>query len=472
MRRAVAVAAWIVAARLLTWAGAREAPCDAAGRPVARQQLGGRPTGLASADISADGRLVAFVSQRRLTADDGNAVEDVYTLDRTSGRIALESVPARPGGGEGSSTAPRLSADGRFVVFSTLAASVIGVPIEADGGQVLRRDRLTGTVTLVSRTPAGVPGNGWSGYGDVSADGRHVVFESRATDLVSGPDANRTGSDVYLFDAADGAVQRVSVGDAGVQSASGESSAPAISGTGRFVVFASTAPLDASARAQPHRPVRSVFRRDLVASDIRRLSATPRGGVPDGASFQPAISGDGRRTVFVSIATNLDGGERRTRGPQLYLHDADAAGPRLISRNRAGRPADGSSRHPALSSGGRFVVFTTDASDLPCLDRCGPLPDVNLVADVYRLDLVTGAVDRVSGGAGTRDAWWTASTGATVDATGRVIAFSSRQPVDEADLEDDDDLYVAVLPGAGDAGATAGSPPCRPLPPRDRAGVP
>jgi Tol biopolymer transport system component len=450
-------------------AGAGEAPCEAPGTHVARQALGGSVTGAASVDVSGDGRVVAFVSLRRLTAADVNTVDDIYTLDRTTGAVTLESVAAS-GPGNGSSQQPRISADGRVVVFSSMASHVIGAATAAS--QVMRRDRATGTTTLVSHTPAGRPGNGWSGQADISGDGRYVVFESQATDLVAGPDANHGGSDIYRYDATDGAVRRISLTDAGVQSASGQSGTPAIDTAGRFVVFTSTALLDGPARARPDDPIRSVFRRDLVTGDMRRLSAARGGGVPDGASYHPAISGDGRRTVFVSVATNLAGGAGRTRRQQLYLHDADTGLLRHLSRSAAGGGADGASRHPAVSGDGRFVVFSSDASDLPCADRCGPFADLNLVSDVYRLDVATGAVDRVSGGAGSREAWWTASGGAAIDGPGRVVAFSSRQPVDEADLEDDDDLFVAVLPATGDAGRATVNRPCGPVPLRPGIGRP
>jgi Tol biopolymer transport system component len=439
-------------------AGTSEAPCEAAGTHVARQGIGGDVTGAASVDVSGDGRIVAFVSMRRLTGADVNAIDDIYTLDRTTGAIALESV-ARTGSANGSNQQPRISADGRVVVFASMASNLIGA---AGGGpvasQVMRRDRVTGTTTLVSHTPAGGPGNGWSGQADVSGDGRYVVFESQATDLVPGPDANHGGSDVYLYDASDGAVRRVSLTDAGIQSASGQSGTPAIDAAGRVIAFASTAPLDGPARARPNDPIRSIFRRDLATGETRRLSASHGGGVPDGASFYPAISGDGRRTVFVSVASNLVAGSGRTRRPQLYLHDAGTGVLRHISRTLTGGSTDGANRYPAVSGDGRFVAFSSEASDLPCADRCGPFPDRNLVSDVYRLDITTGAVDRVSGGPGTREAWWTPSAGAAIDATGRIVAFSSRQPVDEADLEDDDDVFLAVLPAAAGQDAAGPSP--------------
>ena len=311
---------------------------------------------------------------------------------------------------------------------------------------MLRRDRTTGITTLVSQTPAGAPGNGWSGVPDISDDGRFVVFESHATDLVAGPDSNGGGSDIYLFDAADGGVRRVSVTTAGEQPATGQSATPAISGTGRVVAFSSTAPLD----APPGRPARqvdrrSVFVRDLTDGVTRRISASRDRDGPNGESYYPAISGDGHRVAFVSTATNLDDDARARRQENIYLHDDRMPRLTLLSRSASGGAADGVSRYPAVSADGRYVLFSSDASNLHCTDRCGPATDLNLVMDVYRLDTVTGIAERVSGGPLARDPWWNASWGVASDGTGRVVAFSSREPIDDADLDHDDDL---VRPGA------------------------
>ena len=87
--------------------------------------------------------------------------------------------------------------------------------------------------------------------------------------------------------------------------------------------------------------------------------------------------------------------------------------------------------------------------------------------DVYRLDTVTGVADRVSGGPLAREPWWNASSGVASDATGRVVAFSSREPIDDADLAHDDDLFVEVLPAS--AGDDAVNAPCEPGMGRPRA---
>ena len=447
----------VVLAWVLWTQGSPAPPCEA-GRPaVARQALTGALPGTASVDLSADGRFAAFVSLARLDPADDNAVDDVYVLDRVTGRVSLESVTADGRAANGSSEHPRLSGDGRYVVFATIARNLVASDRDDLWPQVLRRDRVTGVVVVVSKGPSQQLADGWSGDPEISEDGGVVVFDSRATNLAA-PDGNGRGTDVYRFEAADGSVRRIS-------GASGDSMAPAISGDGQRVVFTSTAPLDTPAtnplRAGPA-PPRSVFLYDAATGVVRRISTAKDGHTPNGPSYFPTISADGRRVAFVSTATNLAIAGRAPRQESLYLFDVDSGRLRLASRSASGAVPDGYSRHPALSRDGRYMAFSSNASNLLCADGCAGSDgaDLNLVSDVYRVDTVTGAAARVSG-AGAHEPWWNASAGAAIDGSGRVVAFSSREPTADADLDHDDDLYVEVLPPA--PGETAAAP-CGPRP--------
>ena len=404
--------------------------------------------GSATVDVSADGRFVAFESAAALVPADRNRSVDIYVLERSTGNVTLESVVTSATVGDGTSH-PRLSGDGRYLVFTSCAHNLADQSMAAVVPQVLLRDRRAGTTTLVSRTLAGTPANEVSGHADISDDGGTVVFQSAATDLVDAEDRNGPRSDVYAFDVRSHRVERVSLDANGVQPAAGSSFAPTVSGDGRSVAFVSSVPLDGVFNRRRSRReaegVYHVYLRNLNSGFIRRISRAPAADDADGPSFNPAVSGDGRLVAFVSQATNLVPSDRN-RVADVYLHDVHTGQTTLVSRSARGGSATGPSRHPALSADGRFVAFVSDAADLVCAGRCpNRLLDLNLVADVYVFDTLTHALARVSG-ARARSPWWEVSTGPSLDAAGRVIAFSSRHPIDPSDVKHDFDLFVEEMP--------------------------
>ena len=432
-------ALWLVSAGLVV-------PDDES-RRTAFEQRGPVHPGPATVDVSADGRFVAFESAVSLVPADRNTHVDIYVLDRSTGRLTLESATPERTAGDWTRQ-PRLSGDGRYLVFRGVPHDAafdpaLGLP------QVMLRDRRAGTTMLVSRTAAGTPANGTSGHADISEDGRTIVFESGATDLGGRPDRNGVRSDVYAFDVDSQTLTRASLEASGAQSEEGRSFAPSLSGNGRYVAFVSTVPLDrAFIRYLVPRPGggrRHVYLRDLDSGVTRRVSAARGSNDANGASFHPAVSRDGGQIAFVSEATNLV--PRDTNGvADVFLYDVRTGQTALISRGARGGGATGASRHPALSADGRFVAFVSDASDLLCAARCpDSVLDLNLVADVYLFDTAGDVVARVSGAPGGAG-WWEASAGPSLDAAGRVIAFSSLHPIDSTDLGHDFDLFVEERP--------------------------
>ena len=411
---------------------------------VAVQRYAARHPGPATVDVSADGRFVAFESWARLSPLDTNTLPDVYVLDRRSDRLTLESQSWQGESADGSSAHPRLSGDGRYLVFESVATNLFpgrSLPLVV---QVILRDRQTGTMALVSRGPDGAPGNRWSTNPDINDDGRVIVFESWATNLVSADDSNGPAPDVYALDVERDTISRVSVDGQGKQSPLGSSASPAVSGDGRYVAFSSTAPLDDAEPAGTARSsqYRRVFVRDLWSGATRAVSRTSKGRIATGSSSYPAISTDGRFVAFVATADELvphDG----NRSDDVLLHDAVSGRTTLVSRGADNRAGNRHSRFPAISGDGRYVAFTSDASNLACARRCSPsLLDVNLVSDVFVFDRLTERVTRASGPTAGPDPWWQASAGATLDATGAVVAFSSRHPIDSDDLIYDYDVFI------------------------------
>jgi Tol biopolymer transport system component len=406
-----------------------------------------------SADVSADGRSVAFESLARLVPADTDDRMDIYVLDRRSSRVTLES--ATPGAGS-EHTSPRISGDGRYVVFESRADPGHTAISRTD---VVLHDRVAGASRVLASAPA--EPFAFSRSPDISDDGRVVAFSSTATTLTAGPDANGALEDVYLVRLPDGAVSRVSVTSAGVQSGRGNSILPSLSADGRWLAFASTAPLDEPASgAKPGRDrVRQIYVRDAIGGRTTRVTRPPNRGVPNGDSSLPSISADGRRVAFVSEASNLLDGDSN-RASDILLYDRETETLTWVSRGADGSSAGGESTGSVISGDGRFVVFQSDASNLVCTGRgsCGPrataggepraagndhAEDINLLWDVFVFDSTVGTIVRLS--EDELGTWMEPSAGPAIDGRGQVIAFSSRHPVDASDRGDDFDLFVRAV---------------------------
>jgi len=248
-----------------------------------------------------------------------------------------------------------------------------------------------------------------------------------------------------VLNVATRAVERASVDRAGVQSAAGASFAPAISGDGRYIAFTSTAPLAGSistVREPILAPPRfsQIYVCDRAQMTTRLVSGTPAGMPADGPAWRGAIDAAGRYVAFVSTAANLTRDDRG-RGADVFVADLATGTITLISRSARGGAGNGPSASPVLSADGRLVAFQSEASDLLCARGCtASAEDINLLWDVFLFDRRVGAMTRVSGGEA--GGWLEATVGPAINATGEVIAFSSRHPIDAADTKNDFDLFI------------------------------
>src|SRR3954451_23163109 len=156
--------------------------------------------------LSADGQIIAFASTASgfMAADANGATRDVFTFNVTTGERRL--ISAAPGGADGASSSPAISADGTRVAFASSATNLVAG--DANGaGDIFLTDR-DGAVTRVSVAADGGDANGPSASPDVSADGRFVVFESAASNLVAG-DSDGV-ADVFVRDLQTGRTALVS----------------------------------------------------------------------------------------------------------------------------------------------------------------------------------------------------------------------------------------------------------------------
>jgi Tol biopolymer transport system component len=366
--------------------------------------------------ISADGRFVAFYTYAsNLVPGDTNHSDDVFVRDRRTG--TTERVSVGPNGRQGdSSSLPAISADGRFVAFRSYANNL--VPGDTNGvGDVFVRVRRTGTTERVSISSSGEQGNDYSEWSPLSANGRFVAFMSVASNLVPG-DTNRVCDDegfctpdVFVRDRRTGITERVSISSSGKQANNG-SHFPSISADGRFIAFDSDAsnlvPGDTNG-------VGDVFVRDRRTGTTERVSVSSSG--EQGNAFSVGtISADGRFIAFESDASNLVPGD--TNGKRdVFVRDRKLGTTERVSLRPDGGQGNDYSFSPALSAGGRFVAFTSWASNL--------VPgDTNGTDDVFVRDRVTGVTIRASissSGKQGNDH----SNDPAISADGRFIAFMS-----------------------------------------------
>lgn len=351
--------------------------------------------------------------------------------------VDLISLATTGNAGDAVSSAPAVSADGRFVAFVSRATNLVtDLQDDNDAADVFIRDRSTGQTQLVSRATQGRVGNDASG-GDlfppsVSADGRFVVFQSEATNLDTGVNDIPNTPDVFVRDMQTGAITMVSA-DSNGNSAGGLR--PAISADGKAVAFHSSSFILVP-EVPRTRNGSQVFVRTLASGAIVLASVNASGtAAGNGASASASLSGDGRLVAFVSEATNLVAADSGG-GADVYVRDLQASTTALVSANRQNTAgANAASLAPAISADGRFVAFESAASDLVA-DHTGERVDVfarNLAAQTTSLVSANPQGGAPASGESRR---------ASISADGRFVAFFSTAPGLIAGVASDVDQYL------------------------------
>ncbi|MEG4235616.1 calcium-binding protein [Microcoleus sp. Pol11C3] len=303
--------------------------------------------------ISADGRFVAFLSRAsNLVPGDTNSRQDIFVRDTLTNTTTRLSVDSAGNQGNSDSYTPSISADGRFVAFTSDASNL--VPGDTNGDtDIFVRDTFTNTTTRVSVDSAGNQGNSDSYTPSISADGRFVAFDSFSSNLVPG-DTNNT-SDIFVRDTLTNTTARVSVDSAGNQGNS-DSTTPSISADGRFVAFSSGA--SNLVRGDTNN-TSDIFVRDTLTNTTTRLSVDSAGNQRNINSYTPSISADGRFVAFSSGASNLVPG---TNTNDIFVRDTLTNTTTNVSVDSAGNP--GEAFNPSISADGRFVTFDSFSSNL------------------------------------------------------------------------------------------------------------
>ncbi len=362
--------------------------------------------------ISADGRYVAFSSDASdLVAGDGNGFRDVFVRDRQTSITTRVSVDTGGLDSNGASESPSISADGRYVAFHSDASDLV----VGDGNgfrDVFVRDRQTNTTTRVSVDTGGLDSNGMSQNPSISADGRYVAFASDASDLVAG-DGNGL-ADIFVRDRQTNTTTRVSVDTGGLDS-NGASARPSISADGRYVAFRSAAtdlvlvPVDANG-------ANDIFVRDLQTNTTVRASVDTGGGDSNGGSLYASISADGRYVTFTSAASDLVAGDGNGT-TDVFVRDLQTNTTTRVSVNTTGGDPNSFSQDSSISADGRYVAFESFASNLVAGDG-------NVANDIFVRDRQTNTTTRVSVDTTGLDPNGT-SWNSSISPDGRYVAFAS-----------------------------------------------
>jgi hypothetical protein len=368
--------------------------------------------------VSSSGRYVVFTSRSRLVANDRFEFEDVYLRDLLTDQVELISAGTDGFDAIGPSYAGAVSADGRFVVFSSLDNDLVAgdtngvadvflrdrklktterVSINSAGQQgtksspatwnipdqmdvsddgryvafsttapqfgvtsdvntnVVVRDRQTSTTESVNVSSDEVPGNRGALQFSMSADGRYVAFHTYSFNF--GPDNNQNTSDIYLRDRTLGTTTLVSKRTDGTQ-AFNPSFSPSVSDDGTKVAFISRGNLTTGDLTTTD----DVFVRNIPASTTTKLSVDFGGGEADQHATNPMISGDGTTVVWSSLS-----GEYISGGGNGKVHIFKRVGTTAITRqsvNAAGALGNGDSTTPSVSSNGKVVVYDSASSNL------------------------------------------------------------------------------------------------------------
>lgn len=344
-------------------------------------------------------------------------------------QTARESVDANGSQAAGTSQLPAAAGDGTFVAFVSDAANL--VPQDDNRSRdVFLRNRSTGEIVRASLSSSGGEGNLQSTSPAITPDGRYVVFASEASDLVDG-DTNLS-FDVFRRDLAAGETIRVSVASDGTQGNSG-SAWPAVSSDGRYVAFQSLATNlvsgDGNGRID-------IFWHDCATGQTIRASVGADGGDAKGDSQSPSLTRDGQQVAFFSTAMNLVSDD--VTHYAVYLRDIADSTTELVSIGDAGNLPDGDSSVPSISGDGRYVSFFSSATNLVDGDANG-LNDV-FVRD--RQDGHTILASHTSAGASGNGA----STFSALSSDGLSVAFESgASDLVDGDTNGNSDVFVFDL---------------------------
>ena len=326
------------------------------------------------ASISGDGNLVSFQAY-----DPVSGQYQIYVKNLATSALTLISTSSGGAVSNAINYYPVISADGSTVGFDSLATNLVATAT-AGNDEVYVKNLQTNGLTLVSQTAGGVVADGVSEFAALSANGNLVAFDSSASNLGLG--ATGAVREIYIKNVATGALTLASQTANGTIG-NGQSYADGISADGNVVTFDSLSTDLGSASG-----TREIYAKNIATGALSVVSQTADGSVANASSFDGSVSGDGTLVAFESTATNLAGGATSGNG-EIYLKNLQTGALTLVSTTASGTIADGNSSSPIISADGRYVLFSSTATNL--------VPGVTAgTQQIYVKNLQNGAITLLS----------------------------------------------------------------------------
>lgn len=384
--------------------------------------------------ISADGQWVIYRTKATdvmTGVTDSNNIDDVFLFELSSGTTTLVSraLGSATVTADNFSYPSAISADGRFVLFTSTASNVVPGVTDANATyDLFVFDRLSGSSSLVTRSSnsAQQTANSFSFTGTMSPDGRWIVFSSYATDVISGLSDNNNNTDIYLLDRSNGALMLVSrLQGLSTVTANGTSQQRALSSDGRFVLYATNStniiPGQSDSNGQD-----DVFLFDRVSGTSQLVSraSTAPGATGNSISAPIGLSANGDWVLFDSAANNLINTVTDANSAyDVFLFNRVSQQTTLISRDTSNpsNAANGHSRAKAISADGQSIVLTTMGTNL-----VAGVVDANGAEDAVLFDRSNSTAVLLSRSYGSATTTANAaSSAATISANGNAVTLDS-----------------------------------------------
>ncbi|TXI44780.1 matrixin family metalloprotease [Methylophilus sp.] len=278
-----------------------------------------------NARFSADGKFVSFSSYAsNLSPDDTDHRSDIFVKNLITGTTTLVSTNSNGVKDNDGAVVSTISANGRYLTFHSTATNLSAADTNASI-DVYWKDTLTNETKLVSSSASGTVGNNRSWYASISTDGNLVAFESSATNLL--PTNDNAYVDIFLKNMTTGAIQRVSTSATGIEG-NGNSENASISADGRYVLFESRA---SNLIANDTNGASDIFIKDLQTSAIQRVSTSSSNQQVSSESYNARFSANGKFVIFDSTSNNLVSGDNNPAVLDTFIKNLETGEVRLVS---------------------------------------------------------------------------------------------------------------------------------------------